>query len=169
MERRGFVIGLVTAGIGAGAGCLSIFGDGNGEATTTTVDPETVDFPSHTGTHTITNEDGYWSFTVDVPVTFRLSYTVENRRDTERDFDVFVFTAEEFQTYKTRVDGGGGNPSWIPGLAAQLVRDSASKQQTLSPGTYHVVVDNTDIGGATEFGPESTREVYVEIETGPAT
>jgi hypothetical protein len=134
-------------------------GDGGGD---------TGDFayPSHSGRHTITARDNYWAWEFSVPERFALSYRVTNLRDENYDFDVLLYDPERFNEYRAiateREDGI--RPQYIDG-SAPGVTSGVSGTVDLPAGTYYLVVDNTDLSDAGDWGTEDTREVSVQAET----
>lgn len=128
-------------------------------------DNEEADFPSHSGTHSISGGEDFWSMELDIPVKFEIDYTVTNQKEPKYDFDVFVFDKGEYQDYKSRVGGGATNPNAINKASVENVKEEGERTATLSAGVYYFVVDNTDIGDAGDWGAEDTRKVRVELST----
>jgi len=124
-----------------------------------------IDFPSHSGTHSISGGKDFWSMKIDIPAEFLLEYTVENKKKEKFDFDAFVFDPAEYQDYRSKVGGGSTNPNAINKASVENVKDVGERSVTLAAGVYHFVVDNTDIGDAGDWGSEETRTVHVELTT----
>lgn len=122
-------------------------------------------FPSHDGTHAISGRDDYWAMKLESAVDFVLEYTVTNRRTGRYDFDVFVFDSQGFEDYKAKVGGAFTDPTPIGRASVENVKTSGSRTARLPGGTYHFVVDNTDVGGAGDWGAEATRRVHVALST----
>lgn len=125
-----------------------------------------ITYPSHSGSHTITATDNYWAWEVTMPGRFVLEYTVTNLRDENYDFDVLLYDESRFREYRAiateREDGI--RPEYIDG-SAPGVEAGASGRVELPEGTYYLVVDNTDLSDAGDWGTEDTRRVGVEIRT----
>lgn len=153
--------------------------EGPAESAAETTDPST---DSRTSTATTTSESGdttlqtinettnvrgasFVSFPVSHSEPFVLDWTVRNERSPEYDFDVFLFTASEFQKYEDEVDGEWVDSSAIHRGSEQGITGRASESVRLDGGRYVLVVDNTDIGDAGDFGTESRRRVSMSIET----
>jgi hypothetical protein len=127
---------------------------------------ESVDYPSHTGTHEITATDNYWAWDISVDRAFVLEYTVRNLLDNSRDFDVLLYNPDTFDTYEAIVTGQeeGIRPDYLTGSRPGTTAE-ATVTVSLSAGTYYLVIDNTDLSDAGDFGTEETRRVYVEVTT----
>lgn len=129
---------------------------------------EKPDYPSHSGTHTITDEDNYWAWEFSVSETVLLSYTAENEREEKYDFDVLLYPPEEFEEYHLLATD---QKEWIrppyQDGSAPGVRSRAERETELSSGTYYLVIDNTDLSDAGDWGREATREVRLEATVEP--
>jgi len=179
MDRRTILKSLGGATVVVLAGCSSNDGDedestqendDNQDESTQDSEPtfnsSDADYPSYSGTVTISGDDDFWSFELDMSDNFTLSYTVTNNKSDSLDFDVFVFNQEEYDNYIETVQGNSSSPDAIDSASSEGVRTSASKTVDLDAGTYYFVVDNTDIGDAGDWGSEETREVQIEFQTG---
>lgn len=124
-----------------------------------------TEFPSHNGVHSISGGEDFWSMELDIPVEFVIEYTVTNQKESDYDFDVFVFDKGEFEDYRSKVGGGSTNPNAINKASVENVKERGERTATLSAGVYYFVVDNTDIGDAGDWGSEETRKVRVELAT----
>lgn len=76
-----------------------------------------------------------------------------------------MFTRSEYDDYVAKINGEARNPNAIDEASVEGVRREGGRTVTLVGGTYHFVVDNTDIGDAGDWGSEATREVTVDLET----
>lgn len=135
------------------------------ETTTEETTTEKTDYPSHRGTYRITGDQDYWSWEFSVAERFDLAYAVRNERPSKYDFDALLFTPDEFEDYRTKVGGDDASPDSIDTASLEEVSTEGSRRVTLDAGTYHFVIDNTDISDAGDFGEEATRRVSVAIVT----
>lgn len=170
MDRRTVLKSVGCSTVILLAGCSSDDEGGQEESTPTqnhhtAIDSSNRDFPSYSGTVTISGDDDFWSFALDMANKFNLSYTVTNTKSDDFDFDVFVFSQQEYNNYVGTVQGNDSSPDAIDSASSEGIRESASKNVELEAGTYYFVVDNTDIGDAGDIGSEETREVQVELQT----
>lgn len=170
LNRRRFVAGLSSAGLGGIAGCTTSSGGDDDSTPTTTPtlsfsQSDDSDFPRYSGTVAISGDDDYWSFKIQMESSFGLRYTVTNGKSDDDDFDVFVHSQEQYGNYLQEIRDTGPAIEEIEKLSSQGVRSEAQKSGELDAGTYFFVVDNTDIGDAGDFGGESPREVTIELET----
>lgn len=169
MNRRRFLLstGAVTV-FSALAGCAS---EASESTETPTPDPSPTiitgsgNYPTFSGTETISGDSDFWAFEFEMKDEFILSYTIANQKASEFDFDVFVFRPDEFAEYEAKIAGKSGSPNSIYKASEEGVQDTAEKSVKLNGGTYYLVVDNTDIGDAGDWGAEETRSVRIEIET----
>lgn len=157
-------------GLGGVAGCASSEGtDGGSTPTATPSLPFSHSgdsaFPTYSGTVSVSGDDDYWSFKLQMPASFGLRYRVTNRASEGSDFDAFVLPPEQYRNYLQEIRDTGPAIEEVEALSSQAVRSEAQRSGTLDAGTYYFVVDNTDIGDAGDIGPESTREVAIELET----
>jgi len=135
------------------------------EIPTTTTLPNSA-FPSHSGTHTITAGEDYWSTKISLPVKFELQYSVSNQRAKKYDFDVFVYSEQQYKNYKAKIGGDVLSlPDPISRASLQNVKEGGRRSTILSSGVYYFVIDNTDIGDAGDWGAEADRKVHVELTT----
>ncbi|SDQ51650.1 hypothetical protein [Halopelagius longus] len=133
---------------------------------TETQTPEpSSNYPSYSGTQTISGDDDYWSFELDISNDFVLEYTVTNQKSHDYDFDAFIFDRAEYKDYLNKVQGGDANPDAINDASVEGVQSSAQTEVGLYAGQYYFVVDNTDIGDAGDVGHEETRSVEIDLET----
>jgi len=114
-----------------------------------------------------TNVEGglYYAATAGFRESFILQWTVENELNASADFDVFLFSADEFGIYDDMIQGDSRRPRYFEEGTVQGIEESASRTVTLAGGDYVLVVDNSDYGDAGDFGKEDTRRVTVTIET----
>lgn len=128
--------------------------------------PEDFTYPSHSGQHTISARDNYWAWEFSVPERFVLSYTVQNARDENYDFDVLLYDPASFREYRAIATEReeGIRPQYLEG-SAPGVESGARATVELPAGTYYLVVDNTDLSDAGDWGTEDTRSVYLRAET----
>ena len=128
--------------------------------------PEDFTYPSHSGQHTISARENYWAWEFSVPERFVLTYTAQNARDENYDFDVLLYDPENFREYRAiateREDGI--RPQYLEG-SAPGVESGVQATVELPAGTYYLVVDNTDLSDAGDWGTEDTRSVYLEAQT----
>lgn len=93
-----------------------------------------------------------------------ITWSVENELSSDLDFDVFLLSEPEYSIYQQNVNGDNREFRYIQDGTIQGIRESAEATVRLDPGTYYLVVDNTDIGDAGDFGEESTRRVTLSVE-----
>lgn len=134
--------------------------------TPTTTPPENVSYPSHTGTHTITARDNFWAWEFSVPVEFVLDYEAINTRDETYDFDILLYTPEKFEEYRAIAAGveDGIRPQYLEG-SAPGVESGVRGTARLPAGTYYLVIDNTDLSDAGDWGAEDVRQVRLDANT----
>ncbi|QLH78510.1 hypothetical protein HZS55_14965 [Halosimplex rubrum] len=107
---------------------------------------------------------GYYQVPFESVNQFTLNWTVTNELTDERDFDVFLMSRSEFNQYIDYIDDESDHkPEVFPGGSAEGVTHDATRTATLDPGEYNLVVDNTDLGDAGDWGEEDPREVRIEI------
>ena len=128
-----------------------------------------VSYPSHAGTYTISAARNYWAWEVSVPQRFVLEYRVTNLRDENYDFDVLLYGPDRFREYRAIAteQREGIRPQYLEG-SRPGTRSVAQAAVELPAGTYYLVVDNTDLSDAGDWGTEDTRQVRVEAQTRPA-
>lgn len=169
LDRRRFVTGLSTVGLGGIAGCTSGGSNGDSTPTATPARPfsqsDNSNFPKYSGSVSISGDDDYWSFKIRMESSFSLRYTVTNTKSESYDFDVFVLSPEQYDNYLQEIRDSAPAIEEIEHLSSQGVVSEAQKSGELDAGTYFFVVDNTDIGDAGDIGGENTREVTIELET----
>jgi len=130
--------------------------------------PEDFTYPSHSGTHRITARDNYWAWEFSAPVEPVLEYQVTNLRDENYDFDVLLYTPSKFERYRaiaTEVEEGI-RPQYLDGSAPGVEAGARGFAQ-LPPGRYYLVIDNTDLSDAGDWGTEDTRHVRLNASTRP--
>jgi hypothetical protein len=139
--------------------------DTTGDAATDTP-AQSITYPSYTGSQTITAADNYWAWEVSIPERFVLEYRITNRLDENYDFDVLLYDPERFSEYRAIAteQREGIRPQYIDG-SAPGTRSVAHEAVELPGGTYYLVVDNTDLSDAGDWGTEETRQVDIRIET----
>lgn len=125
-----------------------------------------VSYPSHSGTHTITAADNYWAWEFSVSDDFALEYAVTNLKDENFDFDVLLYDTADFEQYRRLANEveDGVRPQYLEGSAPGIASDARQAVQ-FQPGTYYLVVDNTDLSDAGDFGTEAPRRVRVDAVT----
>lgn len=125
-----------------------------------------VSYPSYSGSQTITARDNYWAWEFSVSERFRLQYTVRNMRDENYDFDVLLYDPERFREYRAIAteQEEGVRPNYLDG-SAPGVESGVRASVELPAGTYYLVVDNTDLSDAGDWGTEDTRQVSIQAET----
>lgn len=128
--------------------------------------PEDFTYPSHSGQHTISARENYWAWEFSVPDRFVLAYTAQNARDENYDFDVLIYDPASFREYRAIAteQEEGIRPQYLEG-SAPGVESGVQATVELSAGTYYLVVDNTDLSDAGDWGTEDTRSVYLQAET----
>lgn len=106
-------------------------------------------------------------FALELPTTEQralLDYAVEARGDAL--FDVYVLTAEAYDTYRRSVAGETEDaPEGIPGAASERASGTASASFQLPAGTYRVVVDYSDYGGpdGADVSASDPEELVVDV------
>lgn len=140
--------------------------DGNNDSSDE-IPPENVTYPSYSGTHRITARDNYWAWEFSVEADFTLEYRVINMLDERFDFDVLLYPPSKFEEYRAIASGteGGVRPQYIDGSAPGVESGVEVTNTQLQSGTYYLVVDNTDLSDAGDWGTEETRQVEVEATT----
>jgi hypothetical protein len=128
--------------------------------------PDDFTYPSHSGQHTISARENYWAWEFSVPGRFVLSYTAQNARDENYDFDVLLYDPESFREYRAIAteQEEGIRPQYLDG-SAPGVESGVQATVELPAGTYYLVIDNTDLSDAGDWGTEDTRSVYLQAET----
>ncbi|MFB6074350.1 MAG: hypothetical protein ABEJ89_05005 [Haloarculaceae archaeon] len=158
----------VTGGNGETDGGTATGGEGGGTetATPTAIERRDLTYPSHSGTHTITARSNYWAWEFGVDAPFVLEYRVVNLRDENYDFDVLLYPPDRFAEYRAIAteQREGIRPQYVEG-SAPGVRSGAEATVRFEAGTYYLVVDNTDLSDAGDWGTEDTRRVRVEART----
>lgn len=170
LNRRKFVATASAIGVGGVAGCTSDSSEEeNKESAPTDTLPfsatDDSDFPSYSGTVSISGEDDYWSFKIQMDSPFGLQYTVGNMKSDSYDFDILIVSREQYGNYIQEVKDTGPLIEDIDRFASKGVTSEAEKSGELDAGTYFFVADNTDISDAGDIGSESTREISIELET----
>lgn len=156
-SRRRFLAVLAGTGSAAVAGCLDQLQDDEDETGTTggnnpnpTSEPEPTRREVVDARRTI-SEDEYlsWSFELNRTATVSFDYTVRQGPD----IDVFVADDREYAEFEA------GNRFQVFARSTGVSgRDSA----TVSVGTYHLVIDNTNRGWASP--PTNFNDDYAEVE-----
>lgn len=170
VNRRRFVTTASAISLGSVAGCTSDTSEGDNEQSTST-DPlpfsetDNSDFPSYSGTVSISGEDDYWSFKLQMESSFELQYTATNMKSESYDFDILVVSREQYDNYIQEIVDTGPLIQDIDRLASKEVTSEAQKSGELDAGTYFFVADNTDISDAGDIGSEDTREIKINFET----
>jgi hypothetical protein len=130
---------------------------------------ENINYPSHAGNHTITAKDNYWAWEFSVEANFTLEYRAINILDEEHDFDVLLYPPSKFKTYRAIANDveEGTRPEYIDGSKPGIESGVEVTNIQLQPGRYYLVVDNTDLSDAGDFGAEEDRQVRIEASTMP--
>lgn len=130
---------------------------------------EEVTYPSDSGTHTITARDNFWAWEFSVNADFILEYRAINQRDENYDFDVLLYPPSKFEEYRAIANEikEGIRPSYMSGSAPGVRSGVEATDIQLPAGTYYLVIDNTDLSDAGDFGTEDTRRVRLEATTKP--
>jgi hypothetical protein len=170
INRRRFVTTASAISLGSVAGCTSDTSEADNEQSSST-DPlpfsetDSSDFPSYSGTVSISGEDDYWSFKLPMESSFELQYTATNMKSESYDFDILVVSREQYDNYIQEIKETGPLIQDIDRLASKEVTSEAKKSGELDAGTYFFVADNTDISDAGDVGSENTREININLET----
>ena len=96
-----------------------------------------------------------------------LTWTAEITDETPAPFDVFLFTGDQYEAYQQSVSGSDGSLSFIKEGTTQGIQTSATRTVTLGPGTYSLVVDNTNLGSVTGRDAADRLEITLDAETQP--
>lgn len=129
--------------------------------------PEDITYPSHSGTHRITARDNYWAWEFSVEAEFILEYRAINIRDENYDFDVLLYDVPSFEEYRAIANEveEGIRPQYLDGSAPGVESGVEVTNIQLPAGTYYLVIDNTDLSDAGDWGTEDTRHVRLEAST----
>lgn len=126
-----------------------------------------VMYPSQSGTYTITARDNFVAWEFSVSTEFILQYRAINQRDENYDFDVLLYRPSGFEEYRAIANEvkEGIRPEYLSGSAPGIRSGVEVTDAELSAGTYYLVIDNTDLSDAGDFGTEETRRVRLEATT----
>ncbi|WEL18485.1 hypothetical protein SVXHr_2335 [Halorhabdus sp. SVX81] len=132
-----------------------------------TQSPADVTYPSHSGVHTISARDNFWAWEFSVNAEFILEYRAINQLDENYDFDVLLYTATDFEEYRAIANEvtEGVRPEYLDGSAPGVESGVEATDIQLPAGTYYLVIDNTDLSDAGDWGTEETRRVKLEATT----
>ncbi|MFT4950274.1 MAG: hypothetical protein ACI9CA_002420 [Natronomonas sp.] len=124
-------------------------------------------YPSQSGTYTITARDNFVAWEFSVSTEFILQYRAINQRDENYDFDVLLYRPSGFEEYRAIANEvkEGIRPEYLSGSAPGIRSGVEVTDAELSAGTYYLVIDNTDLSDAGDFGTEETRRVRLEATT----
>lgn len=130
--------------------------------------PEDVTYPSHSGTHRITARDNYWAWEFSVEAEFSLNYEATNIKDEDYDFDILLYDTPRFEEYRAIANEvrEGIRPEYIEGSAPGVTSGVTATDIELPAGTYYLVIDNTDLSDAGDWGAEEPRRVRLVASTG---
>lgn len=140
---------------------------GQDSSSETTFDPEDVTYPTHSGSHTITARDNFWAWEFSVGAEFSLDYRAINMRDENYDFDVLLYPPSEFKEYRAIANEveEGIRPQYLDGSAPGVESGVEVTGVQLPAGKYYLVIDNTDLSDAGDWGTEDTRRVKLDATT----
>lgn len=141
--------------------------DGEDTNSSNTPPPEDITYPSHSGTHRITARDNYWAWEFSVEAKFILEYEATNMKDENYDFDILLYDTPRFEEYRAIANEveSGARPEYIDGSAPGVTSGVTATDIRLQAGTYYLVIDNTDLSDAGDWGTEDTRQVRLVAST----
>ncbi len=154
----------------SGGGTAGSTENGGSAGSSTDSQPQTtteVTYPSYSGAHSISARENFWAWEFSVAAEFSLTYRAINQRDENYDFDMLLYPPSEFEEYRALANEvrEGIRPQYIDGSAPDVNSGVEVTDIRLPAGTYYLVIDNTDLSDAGDWGTEDTRRVRLEATT----